>query len=140
MVRLIWLSLFSIVCSAHSAHLANAADAPTPTPDPIHVMMIDLAGKMHEESGAGNTMESKTQLRFRTISRGEFLAMYQVSTFYRNKMDGALLEENIADREKLIRKKSSSTDQLIMSSAPEKFREEYQASFDQPLCVLTRDA
>lgn len=117
---------------------ARAADAPKA--DPIHVLTIDLAGQMREDTGAGNKMESKTQIRFRTISRGEFFAMYQVSTFYRNKMDGALLEEDIADKEKLIHKKPNHTDQLVISSAAEKFRDEYTATFEQPLCALTLDA
>ncbi len=111
-----------------------------PNPEPAYVLTIESEGTMHTPPSTDNKLTTKTEIHYRCIARGELLAMYQVSHYSKRSMDGKLLEESTATKDKLIRTTPKERTELTVANAKQEFRDYVAAVFEQPVCVLTLDA
>ena len=107
--------------------------------EPAYVLTIESDCVMHS-GAADNKLATKTEIHYRCISRGELLAMYQVSHYFKRSIDGNLMEESTATRDKLVKTTPDGTQVILVSNAKQEFRDYIAAVFEQPVCVLTLDS
>jgi hypothetical protein len=106
---------------------------------PAYVLTIESDGAMRTGATAENKLTTKTEIHYRCIARGELLALYQVSHYFKHSIDGNLMEESTATKDTLVKTTPSGKQVIDISKSKQEFRDYLNAVFEQPVCVLTLD-
>src|SRR5437868_6937258 len=111
--------LLSVTLAAAALRVAGGEASP----EVAYVLSIECAGTMHTPPATDNKLSIKSEIHYRCISRGELLAMYQLSHAFKRSVDGRLLEESTATKDKLIRTTPSGRQELTVANSKQEFRD-----------------